>query len=544
MAVRFSRIPHRMRTRKIHDGQFIHQSVLEEINAESVKGYRPKPQCPLKDGWGKIPSDWERIEKDPYSQAGEALAHLSQIEWETEHWASNKHIHVLSSLASYEVGRRSIVSYPTAHDILITSAWLECEAASKQEEPRQMVFDTIMNALAAFGTSPVGVRMYTRRLLKRLENSLAVHFPVDIIREPRVKRLREVMIDLLPQPSLFALTIGINDYSHPEIENLRGAVADADAVTEYLQNSLNVPSSQIVNLRNEDATREGILAAFVSLAHDERIRMGDPILIYYAGLGGKTHNPHSFDSEFIEVLIPQNYSPSVPSIPDRTLGALLNRLAMVKGNNITVIFDIDFFNGTGRGPHSLDFNETQASVVDRNSYDNTLSGDRMPNGVGSHRFLGYHSDNGRVYDEAGRGLFTIALLRVLERVRPEYITYLQLIEQMMAFLPSGQYPRYEGYHPRGTVFGFERPSLLHSVRCEGNVYTLDAGAAHEITMDSEFALYARPEAVSVQPPFMVMTPLEISVLTTTLKPRDISTQVPSFTTAIAVQTASIAEMDR
>ena len=61
-------------------------------------------------------------------------------------------------------------------------------------------------------------------------------------------------------------------------------------------------------------------------------------------------------------------------------------------------------------------------------------------------------------------------------------------------------------------------------------------------MDSYFALYMRTEAVLGQTPLTVATPVEISHLTTTLKPRGISPlgQVPPA--MIAVQTYKIPEM--
>ena len=53
-------------------------------------------------------------------------------------------------------------------------------------------------------------------------------------------------------------------------------------------------------------------------------------------------------------------------------------------------------------------------------------------------------------------------------------------------------------------------------------------------MDSDVALYTRTEAVLGQPPLVVATPLEISHLTTTLKPEGIAPRVPPV--MVAVQT--------
>ncbi|KAF6743200.1 hypothetical protein DFP72DRAFT_1080537 [Ephemerocybe angulata] len=70
---------------------------------------------------------------------------------------------------------------------------------------------------------------------------------------------------------------------------LSGAVPDADSINDYLQSELKVPSSQIRNLRDKQATRAGIIAAFEWLRdlNPPDFKPQDPILIYYAGHGGE-----------------------------------------------------------------------------------------------------------------------------------------------------------------------------------------------------------------------------------------------------------------
>ena len=65
--------------------------------------------------------------------------------------------------------------------------------------------------------------------------------------------------------SLHALVVGIDDYRSPEVPNLKGVVADADAFSNYLMNRLNVPRSQITDLRDAKATRENIISGIRDL---------------------------------------------------------------------------------------------------------------------------------------------------------------------------------------------------------------------------------------------------------------------------------------
>ncbi|KDN46595.1 hypothetical protein RSAG8_04248, partial [Rhizoctonia solani AG-8 WAC10335] len=86
--------------------------------------------------------------------------------------------------------------------------------------------------------------------------------------------------------NLHALIIGINDY--PNLSNLKGAVADADEIANFLtsESELKVPPDQIINLRNESATRQNIIDSIKGLQNNPLINREDPILIYYAGHGG------------------------------------------------------------------------------------------------------------------------------------------------------------------------------------------------------------------------------------------------------------------
>ena len=111
----------------------------------------------------------------------------------------------------------------------------------------------------------------------------------------------------------------------------------------YLQKHLGVPSSQIRNLRDSEATRAAIIEAIKAFSRNDKIKEGDPIFIYFAGHGGLANTPKDWKdwrTDKIEFLVPYDYSSEkgVPDptygIPDRTLGALLSELASLKGYNI------------------------------------------------------------------------------------------------------------------------------------------------------------------------------------------------------------------
>ena len=139
--------------------------------------------------------------------------------------------------------------------------------------------------------------------------------------------------------NLFALVVGINKYKDLAVNPLKGAVADAKAVCDFLRDVLRVPAENIRCITDGTATRSSILQNLVQLQLDSRINPGNPIFIFYAGHGGEAMPPSKWGQSRVQTIIPHDFGTivngsTVPSIPDRTIGALLGHLADLKGNNI------------------------------------------------------------------------------------------------------------------------------------------------------------------------------------------------------------------
>ena len=112
---------------------------------------------------------------------------------------------------------------------------------------------------------------------------------------------------------------------------------------DYLQKNLGVPSSQIRNLRNSEASRAAIIDGIKAFSLNNEIKEGDAILIYFARHGRSADTPEGWEvwsTGKIELLVAYDSNHSKEGgihkhgIPDRTLGALLSQLAIKKGDNI------------------------------------------------------------------------------------------------------------------------------------------------------------------------------------------------------------------
>jgi hypothetical protein len=142
------------------------------------------------------------------------------------------------------------------------------------------------------------------------------------------------------------LIIAVDAYLATDVTSkLLGAINDAKDIQDYLKRVLGVPATQIKTLFDTQASRDGILRAFRALADDDKIKEGDPILIYFAGHGATERIPVGWkvDDPYIQMIVPQNYGNGVHGIRDRTIARLIDRISEKKGDNIVCFILLLFF---------------------------------------------------------------------------------------------------------------------------------------------------------------------------------------------------------
>ncbi|KAK0441722.1 uncharacterized protein EV420DRAFT_1218182, partial [Desarmillaria tabescens] len=167
----------------------------------------------------------------------------------------------------------------------------------------------------------------------------------------------------------WAFLVGIDGYSS---NPLRGCVADALAIKQYLVEDLLVPRERIQSLLGPTdqghgtaadpssiPSRKNILSVLRSLITNPDIKHGDPIIIFFAGHGSRyplsdnDDDPDFFDDDpddehcrkFVEVLCPMDRNALdssgafVHDITDREINTLLSQISRTKGHRITFILD-------------------------------------------------------------------------------------------------------------------------------------------------------------------------------------------------------------
>jgi hypothetical protein len=234
--------------------------------------------------------------------------------------------------------------------------------------------------------------------------------------------------------------------------DLTGCVADADDMYEFLVTTIGVSPSNIVNLRNEQATRANIKSSFRALATNEKIQYGDPIVVFFAGHGSTVHAPPHWSTggSLIQMLIPYDFDSTsaendAQGFFDLTSAALLSEIARAKGDNITVILDSCYSGSSTRSSDShvrVRGFELPSEYIPRITVDEDVLDDNQRamivapgsenTALSSHVLLAASSASSCARETGGRGAFTQALLSLLRNPgKPLYtLTYLDIIDQL------------------------------------------------------------------------------------------------------------------
>jgi hypothetical protein len=316
--------------------------------------------------------------------------------------------------------------------------------------------------------------------------------------------------------SFWALLVGIDNYA--AVNSLQGSVNDVEAMKIFLESQLNFPSEHILVLKNSGATRVAILKAFQEfLIDNEDIPRGAEILFHYSGHGSQMIDPSGVEPDgYSETIVPQDSRQAgVFDIPDKTISALLDRLAEKKGERITVILD-SCHSGSGtrrlEGPGVARVRRLPADGrppppdLDANLRAGTPARGDGPSGWPTEEaryvLLAGCRDRELAYEYwakgdgekgAWHGALTYFALQALQQMGPG-TTYEELHERIAARVHAAypaQMPQCEGDRTR-TVFGgarVERDAFIRVEAVDEYGLTLAAGLVHGLRPGTELEIY-------------------------------------------------------
>lgn len=138
-------------------------------------------------------------------------------------------------------------------------------------------------------------------------------------------------------PGKRALLIAIDEYE--AVSDLNGAGNDVELMRSVLIGKFDFPEENVMILRDESATRDGILSTIRSHLI-EPTETGDIVLLHYSGHGSRMPDVSGDEIDgFDETLVPHDArTRGVFDISDDELNALLEEIGE-KTDNVTVVFD-------------------------------------------------------------------------------------------------------------------------------------------------------------------------------------------------------------
>lgn len=309
-----------------------------------------------------------------------------------------------------------------------------------------------------------------------------------------------------------ALLIGIDTYLDPIVPTLHGCVNDVELMeNEVLRNRYGF--TEITKLTNAQATQAEITAAFEQLI--EETQPNDVVVVHYSGHGSTCDSddpasPTGLDSTIVPADSGRDALPN-RDITDKTIHGWLERLGQ-KTSYTTLFFD-----SCHSGTITRDVTTAQSRSVPRDTRNRARSlppaaaGARATRGIGALARGAPAAEDGEPkyvvisgcrdeersfeYDTVGEtavrhGALTWYLSQ--ELLAPGKRSYRDIFERIAPRVTAvqGQHPQLEGrVHAEVLGIGVLPPVPYVTVTRHADRPELAAGAAHRVTVGSEYAVY-------------------------------------------------------
>jgi hypothetical protein len=310
-----------------------------------------------------------------------------------------------------------------------------------------------------------------------------------------------------------ALLIGINNYLYYPESSLDGCVNDTKIMAAVLTERFGFSKDDITFLWNEDATRDAIISQLTKIL--ETCRKNDIIVFHFSGHGSRRLSSIPQMPDGLEETIMPHDTGSMPHLNrDIRDSDMRNWLALLtkKTSNVNLFFD-SCHSGSmlreagkirGINTDSREILPSSAESANRPSEPDSVFPSSSANWLAlsdSYSLLTACKKNELASEyqvkEIDRtihyGAFTYFLVRELIKA-PTNFTYQDVFEQLrikMQTAALSQTPQIEGESSQRLFSGVKMNTMQYvSVKNRvGNEITLSAGAAHGLTINSQWAIY-------------------------------------------------------
>jgi hypothetical protein len=316
--------------------------------------------------------------------------------------------------------------------------------------------------------------------------------------------------------TVYALLVGIDNYRSP-VPPLAGCGNDIAAVEQFLRASSRDSLPAIETLRDDEATRAGVIDAFRD--HLGQAGPGDTALFWYCGHGSTVPAPpqwwHLEPSRCLQTLVcVDSRHDGIPDLVDKEIAVLINEVA-ARRPHVAVVLDCCHAAGADRNAPAMQSRMVPAAetVVDMGRLLPQLraqvrdGGLPLLTGGPAHVALAACQSHQRAYEVnlrgQTRGVFSLGLLVALRR--PGSVpTYRELtsstrhyVENLVDQQLPALYPIGESLVDQPFLGGQVRPAdITMTMRYRRGAWEVDAGECHGLphepdSGDTRVAVYQR-----------------------------------------------------
>ncbi len=316
-----------------------------------------------------------------------------------------------------------------------------------------------------------------------------------------------------------ALLIGINQYQYqgPIIKELSGCINDVELIANILQENFGFPENHITLLRNEQATRDKILAAMDELV--QSVRLNDIVVIHYSGHGSQMTDREGDEPDGLdETIVPYDSGRAPDPNRDITDDEIYIRLLRLteKTPCVALIFDCchsggisrDSFGATARwveadqrSPEELPPSPLNIEELKQLEQLKQLKEGRRDIGPSGwlplsqkYVLIAACQDNESAYEYGANGALTYFLSQELVKagIDTTYRDIFQEVSTQVTAVRRFQHPQIEGTRDRllFDMRDIEPMRFLSIKERRENTVTLAGGAAHGITKKSQWSIYS------------------------------------------------------
>lgn len=303
-------------------------------------------------------------------------------------------------------------------------------------------------------------------------------------------------------PNKRALLIGINDYEYDDIPDLKGTHNDVAAMHDVLVRRFGFAESNVMELLDGKATRDGIFTAIRSHLL-QAANSSSVVVLYFSGHGSQMRDASREEADgWDETLVTQDSSHAGSGenrdISDDEVKGILSELA-AKAGQVTMVSDSCHSGTVARsltGTPRLAPPDERAAPSARSRYPNQSTAGLFTPTARYALISGARADEysyEKKLDGETRGALTYYLVTNLWRARADW-TYRDVMARVAADVTTNfpaQHPQLEGLGQDTELFGRREWTVQPTVDASvsNGVIQLSVGAIHGATAGSEFGVY-------------------------------------------------------